>query len=1001
VLGQPVGLRTDARRSPADKRLLRKIHPEITPIFVRVHTRVANEKPRKDSEGRLGDKWARFALVFDSETTIDIRQDLNFLWWRFCERKGDVYVSQQEGLVYSDTLDAESINLIHTYARNQRADVEEGCPENVLVQSRTEFVDGEFWQAIQAGATIVCFNAPFDLSRLALEYREAQRKDTGWSMVMWKYQGKPDKLKPRLRIKPKDARSAFISVAGGDPNNRVIYRGRFLDLSVLGWALRNRHMTLNGFLHSFGLEGKIDHEPTGRVTQKELTYGRRDTERTVALLNAMKREYDGFPIDLPPERAMSAASITKAFLEGMGIKQPSRKFELPDEKLGKCMQGYYGGRSEIRIRHQEVPVVVCDTTSEYPTVAGLLGLWPLLTAASMEVAECTENARSIMASLNVETVLSPSQWPKLAFFALIKPSGDILPVRALYSVTGDTNIGLNPLSADEPIWYAGPDLAASKLATGRAPKIIQAFRLVPHGLQEGLRKTVIGTRTIDPEKDDFFRAVIEERKKLPKSHPHYLLLKIIANALYGIFAELNKTEYGKNSAKKLLVFSGEQKFEQPTFVVERPGKFQFPPAAALITAGGRLMLAILERMVKDLGGTYLLTDTDSMLFVASKGGGLIPCPGGPYNTANGTSAIQAITWKQVDEICAKLNRLNPYDQKVVADILKVEECNFDRNGDQHQLYGLAVSAKRYVVYTHKKNSREIIKPSEHGLGIVYVPDKRPRYRPVDCKDQETDYPRWIVEAWERLLVDHFRNIKDPENAMVSRELWFDNLPAVMRVRVTTPNVLKALRKRDPGAAKPYNFALSPILMQPPPDCTLIGPANQHSEEWLTQDYTEIHSGETVTLSSEYNGKILSPQTLSNVIWRHYLHPEDKSLSPDGEPCNAYTKGLLLRRPVKAMIPFIPIGKEIERRAQEGEDVSVLGNSGPIKYHRQQTARTRAADAGLIVRARRFPLRKLMRESGASQHAVTRFLRGDRVHPATRARLARTVEKLERGRLRAI
>src|SRR5207244_10960465 len=78
----------------------------------------------------------------------------------------------------------------------------------------------------------------------------------------------------------------------------------------------------------------------------------------------------------------SAASITKAFLEGMGIKQPSRKFELPDEKLGKCMQAYYGGRSEIRIRHQEVPVVVCDTTSEYPSVAGLLGLWPLLTAAN-------------------------------------------------------------------------------------------------------------------------------------------------------------------------------------------------------------------------------------------------------------------------------------------------------------------------------------------------------------------------------------------------------------------------------------------------------------------------------------------------------------------------------------------------------------------------------------------------------------------------------------------
>ncbi len=982
---------------PADKKSNSPgIHPELTPIFLRVHSRVADEKPRQGSDGRLPDKWANFALVFDCETTTDIRQDLNFLWWRFCELKDGIYVCQQEGLAYADTLDAKSIDLIQAYAHANHPDVEDGCPEDILVQSRTEFVDGEFWEAIQAGASIVCFNAPFDLSRLALEYREAQSKNTGWSMVLWTRKGGSDIFRPKLRIKPKDSRSAFISLAGGDPSNRAVYRGRFLDLSVLGWALRNRHMTLDGFLDSFGLQGKMGHEPTGRVTKKELAYGRRDVERTVALLNAMKREYDGFPLKLPPERAMSAASITKAFLDEMGIEQPSRKFDLPDKILGKCMQAYYGGRSEIRIRHQEVPIVVCDTTSEYPSVAGLLGLWPLLTAANIAVVPCTKEARKTLADVNANTALDPSTWLKLGFFASVKPSTDILPVRALYNDTGNTNIGLNPLTSERPIWYAGPDLAASRLARKRTPKIVKAFRLVPHGVQEGLKKTVIGTRTINPEDDDFFRVVIEERKKLPKSHPHYLLLKIIVNALYGIFAELNKYEYGKNSLKQLEVFSGEQEFDQPTFVVEREGRFQFAPAAALITAGGRLVLAILERMVEDLGGTYLLTDTDSMHFVASQDGGLIPCPGGTHRLKNGTPAIKAITWKQVDEICTKLNRLNPYDKNVVAEILKIEDCNFDRNGKRQQLYGLAISAKRYVVYTRNRSGIEIVKPSEHGLGIVYVPDKRPRYTPIDCNDQETDYPRWIVEVWERLLDDYLRNIKDPENALVSRELWFDNLPAVMRIRITTPNVLKALRKRDPRAAKPYNFALSPILIQPSPDCTLIAPASKHPEEWLTREYTEIHTGDTVRLSEEYHGNILWPQTLSSVIWRHYLHPEDKSLSPDGEPCDAYTRGLLLRRPIRAMTPFVFIGKEIERRAQEGEDVSVLENAGPIQYHRHKTGKTRAADAGLILRARRYPLRQLMRESGASQHAIERFLQGDRVHPATRTKLARAVEKLERG-----
>lgn len=422
--------------------------------------------------------------------------------------------------MHADNLDAQSIQLIHDFAREKYAEVEDGCPEQILVQSRTEFVDGEFWQALQAGVVTVCFNAPFDLSRLALEYRPAQRKNTGWSMVLWHRHGGSDIFRPKLRIKPKDSRSAFINLAGGDPNNRTVYRGRFLDLSVLGWALRNRHMDLNGFLRSFGLKPKMEHEPTGRVTKSELQYGRTDVERTVELLNAMKYEYEGFPIDLSPERAMSAASITKAFLDEMGIQQPSRKFDLPDEILGKCMQAYYGGRSEIRVRHQEVPVVVCDTTSEYPSVARLLGLWPLLTAANLEVVDCTAEARDILNGVSVESILKPSRWLDLAFFASITPSEDMLPVRALYSEIGEPNIGLNPLTANEPIWYAGPDLAASRIATKRTPQIIDAFRLVPHGMQEGLKSTAIGTRTIDPEKDDFFRAVIEERKKLPKSHPH-------------------------------------------------------------------------------------------------------------------------------------------------------------------------------------------------------------------------------------------------------------------------------------------------------------------------------------------------------------------------------------------------------------------------------------------------------------------------------------------------
>src|SRR5271155_1195129 len=257
---------------------------ELAPIVVRVYSRA--KKRVKERWKTHAPKWANFALVLDCETTTDIRQDLTFLWWRFCELKDDAYVCQMEGVAYHDDLDKDAVALIRSFSR-KRADVEEGCPKEIQVGSRTDFANNVLWEAIRAGAAVVCFNSPFDLSRISLKSRPAKLKNTGWSVTPWPDEADPFKPKPWIRIKPKDSRSAFISFVGGDPSMRLNYGGRFLDLSVLGWALRNKHKDLNGFLESFGLKPKADHEPTGRVTQAELRYGRTDTKRTVELLNAM------------------------------------------------------------------------------------------------------------------------------------------------------------------------------------------------------------------------------------------------------------------------------------------------------------------------------------------------------------------------------------------------------------------------------------------------------------------------------------------------------------------------------------------------------------------------------------------------------------------------------------------------------------------------------------------------------------------------------------------
>jgi DNA polymerase elongation subunit (family B) len=66
------------------------------------------------------------------------------------------------------------------------------------------------------------------------------------------------------------------------------------------------------------------------------------------------------------------------------------------------------------------------------------------------------------------------------------------------------------------------------------------------------------------------------------------------------------------------VFSGDESFETTSDVVEEPGKWFAPHIASLITSGGRLLLAMLEKSIELEGGTFLFCDTDSAAVVSAK-----------------------------------------------------------------------------------------------------------------------------------------------------------------------------------------------------------------------------------------------------------------------------------------------------------------------------------------------------------------------------------------------
>jgi hypothetical protein len=846
---------------------------------------------------------------------------------------------------------------------------------NLSLMTRTAFISRVFWKSVRKGELIVGFNLPFDLSRLATLSSKGKKGE--WSLALsalWKNPKTggvvPNPKRPRIVVDAQNSKMAFIQLGSILHKEEWKKEGRFLDLRTLGWALRSAFYSLDGFCKAFGVKGKVEHTPSGRITAEEIEYCRGDVAATHRLLNAMMSEFNQNPIDLKPNKAYSPASLAKAYLQEMGIKQPKQKFKVPSKAHGIAMQSYYGGRAECRIRKTPVPVIHTDFTSQYPTVNALLGNWNILTSSSVKFVNATTQVRKLLSKVALKDTFELSFWEHLSFFALIKPHGDIVPVRTVYQ--GKTqNIGLNYLKSDKLIWYAGPDLVASVLLTGRVPKLIKALRMVPHGRQSGLTPTNLrGMVEVRPAIDDFYIEVVKQRffyKSKNKALAHFL--KILANAgSYGLFVEVNKET--KSKATEVRYFSGEKKGKVESTYREKPGAWYFPPLASLITAGGRLLLAMLEKSVADKGGSYLFCDTDSLCIVGSKNGGLVPCAGGRH-VHRGQPAIKALSLDDVKSIAEEFNKLNPYGSTLVPHVLKLEDVNFaeSKPGKRfRQIFGYAISAKRYALFTKSGKDIYIAKASGHGLGYLYSPKESKR---EESEDEEV--PEWVKEAWDYL-------VRKELGLRPKKPLWLD-LPAMMRMVVTTPNVLKNQRPEWLG---PFNFFLYPLLSPlggyptgfDKTNFFFITPMESNRNKWSSLSGINIHDGKMHRIAMAHGEKPdrVVPDSF-RIILRQYLDKSEvKSLAPDGIPCTSKTHGLLRRARITAG-KLIPVGKETDRHWEQGEDPSMID---PNLLIYEKSGNMCVADPFDRKRWSKIGVRRLIRESGFSPTTVYKILEGEPV-----------------------
>ena len=575
--------------------------------------------------------------------------------------------------------------------------------------------------------------------------------------------------------------------------------------------------------------------------------------------------------------------------------------------------------------------------------------------------------------------------------------------------SNDWQVAVNHLYADgedssQALWFSLPDVVASVILTGRIPNIIDAFKIEADGQLKGLQPcTLRGAVAVDPSKQDFFRVVIEERKRLPKRTDISATekkrldkaLKVLANAAsYGIYAEMHRIESDRKQQVTCHGIDAET-FECRVAHADVPGEYCFPPLASLITGAARLMLSLLEHSVCKLKGTYAMEDTDSMAIVATEHGGTIPCVGGRRGIT------KALSWKQVEDISNQFDALNPYDREAIrTSILKIEDDNYDdpdTHEHQRQLYCLAISAKRYALFLRDESGNPALlrqsvnnkddRWSEHGLGHLLNPT-----------DPESEDREWIAQVWLSLIRRAL--------GMPMQNLGFEHQPAIGRTSITSPAIMRPLEKLNEGRTyvdkiKPFNFLVTchvkPFGHPPGIDAGrfhLIAPYETDSREWLKNTWTDQYSGKDykiTTIGHHGDRHTARVKTYGEVLAEYAVHPESKCADAKGKTCDKQTVGLLQRRHVR-----IEQIKYVGKESNSLEEVEAgFIHSAENVYTEYPDPRRDEWQTKILPALRKVKLSILEEESGLSRRMLIKARSGKvRPHRKNRERLAAIIRKFQ-------
>ena len=783
-------------------------------IALRAYTVKPDSKPpaQRNGRGRL-DEPSPWTLALDTETRTDPSQALRVGFYQL--RKHDELA--EEGAFFSpgSLSDAEETDL-RSYCQAQ----------GLTLRALSDFSENIFLKfGYDLNASIVGFNLPFDISRIAIHHGPARGSMRGG----FSFQLVKSRHRPRIQVKHLSPRASLIQFSapwrqetGRGMRNRGFktksHGGFFVDLKTLAAALTSRSHSLESLCEALDVPTRkaASEDHGGPLTAAYLDYARADVQATWECYEALLAMYAEHGLTTPAHRIISEASVGKAYLKKMGVRPLLACQAVPGGLFGKIMSAFYGGRAEVRIRRKVAEVIYTDFKSMYPTVNTLMSLWRFVIADGFTWIDSTAETRSFLERVTREDFQRPETWRSLNTLVKVRPDGDLLPVRAKYDPGANaTNaIGLNYLSHEGGIWYSLADVLASKVLTGKVPAIIEAMTFEPGKPQHGLKPIRLfgnADYQIDPLKDDAFNRLIDLRDEAKAAKdPNQLAIKIIANSTsYGIFIEILRDNAPK--PEPLCVYGpngwlGELK----NTAVEEPGRFFHPLLGTFITGAARLMLALAERETLAQGLRWAFCDTDSLAIARP----------------------DEMSREEFRERAAKVTQwfapLNPYRKR--GSILQMEAVNYaaDGSGQLDPLYAFAVSTKRYALFNIDAQGRPVIrKASAHGLGHLRPPygedDPAPNVPDPIAPWSELGLNRWQYDFWYHIVTAALEGHPDQVAMNYHPAL---KKPAASRYGATSPAILGWMDAYNAGRdyedqVKPFGFMVSftalPATQRPMPE----------------------------------------------------------------------------------------------------------------------------------------------------------------------------------------